>query len=207
LSAGVLVCPEGGCGGVLAPWGWARPRVVFMGLAGRDGSGVRVVPRRVRCRVCQVTQVLLPDSCLSRRMDGAPVVGFVLALVAGGGSARSAARLVGRPRATVRGWVLAGRGAGSRLAGRLAGLSVSLGVDPALVFTAGAAGPLEVLVAGSAALAAALAARWPGWSPSWVQAVLAACRCRVLEAGRAAQHEPALMRGPPGGALLERLPP
>ena len=43
LAAGTLRCP--GCGGPLAPWGWARPRPV-----GRGDQRSRVRPRRSICR-------------------------------------------------------------------------------------------------------------------------------------------------------------
>jgi hypothetical protein len=52
LAAGEMRCP--GCGEVLAPWGWARERV----LRGSGDGRVRLRPRRTRCRGCAVTHVL-----------------------------------------------------------------------------------------------------------------------------------------------------
>ena len=61
--------------GVLAGWGWARPRQ----LRGVDGP-VRLCPRRSRWTGCGVTHVLLPLTALLRRADVAAVI--VAALVA-----------------------------------------------------------------------------------------------------------------------------
>src|SRR6478752_8185782 len=57
LTAGGEPCPD--CSGVLAPWGWARPRAV-------RGVGV-LRPRWGRCVSCLVTHVLLPVTALDRR--------------------------------------------------------------------------------------------------------------------------------------------
>lgn len=97
LTSGVLSCP---CGGRLAPWAWARPRVI-----GRCDRRVRVVPRRSRCRSCGVTHVLLPTIGLVRRCDLAEVIGRALALRAAGWGQRPIAGLLGVPRSTVRGWL------------------------------------------------------------------------------------------------------
>jgi hypothetical protein len=98
LAAGELSCP--GCAGVLAGWGHARRRVV-RGEAG----GVPVRPRRVRCRACRVTHVLLPVGVLLRRADAAAVVGAAIAAKASGLGARPIAGSVDRPLGTVRGWL------------------------------------------------------------------------------------------------------
>src|SRR5664279_2238599 len=66
----VLPCPVAGCGEPLAPWGWARDRVV-------RGAG-RLRPRRGRCPGCRRTQVLLPASVLLRRADAVTVIGAAL---------------------------------------------------------------------------------------------------------------------------------
>ena len=57
LCGGSLGCPVAGCGGRLAPWGWARAR----GVRG-EGDRVRLRPRRSVCVDCRRTQVLLPAS-------------------------------------------------------------------------------------------------------------------------------------------------
>ena len=67
LAAGELSCPA--CSGVLAGWGWARPRQ----LRGPDGP-VWLCPRRSRCTGCGVTHVLLPVAALLRRADVAAVI-------------------------------------------------------------------------------------------------------------------------------------
>lgn len=67
LAAGGLSCPA--CSGVLAGWGWARPRQ----LRGPDGP-VWLCPRRSRCTGCGVTHVLLPVAALLRRADVAVVI-------------------------------------------------------------------------------------------------------------------------------------
>ena len=82
LTAGQLECPD--CPGVLAPWGFARPRGV------RGVGSLR--PRRARCLGCLVTHVLLPVTVLLRRADAAEVIGAaLLARAAGHGHRRIAA--------------------------------------------------------------------------------------------------------------------
>lgn len=105
LAEGLIGCP--GCGGRLAGWGRARPRVV------RGLEGVRrLVPRRARCRGCKVTHVLLPVFVLVRRADTVEVIGAAVTARAGGAGVRTIAAGLGRPVETVRGWL-------RRLAGRL----------------------------------------------------------------------------------------
>ncbi len=96
LRAGVLSCP---CGGGLSPWGHARARAV-------RGVGV-LRPRRARCASCQVTHVLLTVCCVVRRADAAEVIGAALVAKAAGRGHRSIAVRLGRPVATVRGWLRA----------------------------------------------------------------------------------------------------
>jgi len=103
LLAGGYVC---GCGGVLAPWGHARPRRV-------RGVGL-LRPRRARCRSCAVTHVLLATVCLLRRADAAAVIGAALLAKATGSGHRPIARRLDRPASTVRGWLRSfGRNAGA----------------------------------------------------------------------------------------------
>lgn len=68
-----LACPA--CADTLAPWGYARARSV------RSAHGtpeLSLRPRRVRCRGCAVTQVLLPAACLPRRADTVEVIATAL---------------------------------------------------------------------------------------------------------------------------------
>ena len=76
----MLRCPVLDCGEPLARWEWARGRVV-------RGAG-RLRPRRVRCRGCRRTQVLLPASVLLRRADAVTVIGAALLAKAGGAGHR-----------------------------------------------------------------------------------------------------------------------
>ena len=98
LRSGGLFCPF--CAGVLAGWGFARPRWL------RDVEGlVWVRPRRAICAGCGRTQVLLSVIGLSRRADVVEVIGASLVAKAAGWGHRQIAVLVGRPAATVRGWL------------------------------------------------------------------------------------------------------
>jgi hypothetical protein len=96
LWAGELACP---CGGDLARWGYGRARPV-------RGVGM-VRPRRARCGRCRVTHVLLSVACLLRRADGVDVIGAALRWKAAGAGHRPIADRLGRPAATVRGWLRA----------------------------------------------------------------------------------------------------
>ena len=100
LAAGRLCCP--GCDGQLAPWGYAREREVRM------LDGVRSLrPRRAWCRRCERTHVLLPGRAVDRRRDGVEVIGEALLAKANGDGHRRIAARLGRPPATVRGWLRA----------------------------------------------------------------------------------------------------
>jgi hypothetical protein len=160
LAGGELECPC--CGGVLARWGWARPRV----LRGEHGP-VRLRPRRARCAGCGVSHVLLPVFVLLRRVDLAEVIGAALAAKAAGAGARLVAAACGRPVDTVRGWL---RRSGSR-AGLVRAfflrLLVEVGVDP--VPPAQARSVFADAVAAVAGAAVAAASRWPGIGevPAW----------------------------------------
>jgi hypothetical protein len=85
--AGALRCPC--CGGVLAPWGHARRRLVAMPEGWEE-----FWPRRSRCRRCGRTHVLLPADLWSRRRYGAALITLVLVLAA---RAAAAGRAVARP--------------------------------------------------------------------------------------------------------------
>lgn len=153
LGSGELECPL--CGGVLARWGHARPRVL------RGASGlVRLRPRRSRCSGCGSTHVLLPVFALLRRADVAEVIGAALAAKAAGRGVRPIAVATGRAAGTVRGWL---RRFGSRAeAVRVffTGLLVEAGTDP----VPPAAGPslFADAVAAVAGAAVAVSSRWPG---------------------------------------------
>jgi hypothetical protein len=173
LAAGEMCCP--GCGGVLAPWGWARERV----LRGSGDGRVRLRPRRTRCRGCAVTHVLLPASVLLRRADLAEVIGAALAARALGSGVRAVAAMLGRPVDTVRGWCRRFAVRAERVRAFFTVLLVDVGVDPVVPAAAGAV--VADAVAAIAGAAAAVAARWPviGMVPPW-QAASAASGGRLL---------------------------
>ena len=99
LGAGLLECD---CGGELRPWGRARERGVRRAGGGED----RRSPQRSRCSSCRRTHVLLPADSLLRRRDAVGVIGVALTARAAGSSIVAvAARVVGVPFATVRGWL------------------------------------------------------------------------------------------------------
>ncbi len=98
LCAGGLVCP--GCGGVLDPWAWARPRSIRI-----HGGQVTVQPRRSRCGRCLATHVLLPTMCLLRRRDGVEQIGSALLALGMGESHRAIAASLGVPASILRGWL------------------------------------------------------------------------------------------------------
>jgi len=152
LSAGFLVCP--GCGSRLARWGHARARV----LRGDDGSVRRCRPRRARCAGCGGTQVLLPVDCLVRRADVAVVIGAGLALAATGWGHRRIAVRLGRPVATVRGWLRRFRARAEPL--RAAFTSLLVGLDPLAVLPEATGGPVGDAVAAVVAAAVATVGRW-----------------------------------------------
>ena len=98
LTGGDLACPD--CRGELRPWGHARSRW----LRTRHGRR-RVRPRRACCQACHRTHVLLPGVMLHRRADAVEVIGEALIASAAGEGHRPIAARLGRPYATVRGWL------------------------------------------------------------------------------------------------------
>lgn len=102
LFGGKITCPD--CGGILAPWGNARSRIIRF-----YGRNVCLAPRRSRCRQCKKTHVLLPNDLLVRRRDSIEVIGDALTRSALGVGFRTIAKALGRPPETVRGWLRAFR--------------------------------------------------------------------------------------------------
>jgi len=129
LAGRRLACPS--CtAGRLAPWAYARARVVSL----LDGRQVRLTPRRTRCTTCRHTHVLLPSWCVPRRGHGVEVVATALAGRLGGRGHRGIAQQLGVPAGTVRGWLRRiGRGAeGLRVAaiGHLYQLGSTVRLEP-----------------------------------------------------------------------------
>jgi hypothetical protein len=153
LAAGRLVCPV--CGGVLAGWGFARRRWLRA-----VGGRVSVRPRRARCGGCGCTHVLLPVVALARRADVAAVIGAGLEAKAAGRGHRQIATVLGRPAATVRGWL---RRFGSRAESiRVAFTAVTVQLEPDLVPAGPTGSPVADAVAAVRAAASAVGRRWPG---------------------------------------------
>lgn len=98
LAAGELACPD--CRGELRPWGHARPRWLRTRHSSRE-----LRPRRACCRQCGRTHVLLPGVALLRRADTIEVIADALLAHAAGQGHRPIADRLGRPAATVRGWL------------------------------------------------------------------------------------------------------
>jgi Domain of unknown function (DUF6431) len=146
LKRGRLHCP--GCDGLLAPWGYARRRTVW-------GAGWtrRFRPRRTRCRGCGTTHVLMPVNVLWHRRDDVEVIGEVFARSAAGQGFRGIAAAVGRPEATVRGWIRRMRACAERVRVGFTVVLAGLGDPPALA----AAGAM-VADAVNAVMAVAVAA-------------------------------------------------
>lgn len=163
LRSGGLGCP--GCGGRLRPWGHARWRT------SRARSGpVRHRPRRGRCGGCGATQVLLPSRWLPRRADSSGVIGAALLAKARGAGHRPIARLLGRPDATVRGWLrrFAARAEGWRRG--FTALLMALDPEPGPIAPRGSSLADAVEAVG---LAAAAASRRFGPRPPWRYAATA----------------------------------
>jgi hypothetical protein len=196
LTAGLLKCPRGGCGGVLGPWGRARSRRVEMGPTER-GKDVEVTPRRGHCRSCSRTVVLLACGFVARRMDCGAVIGAALGLSATGRGYRKIAKDLGRPASTVRGWLTAARRESARVWELSARLAVVLVGDAARVVPKGGGSPVARYVAAGAALAQAVGLVWKASPPGWLDTVTAARWCRALGPGPDPQHESA-----PGGGLF-----
>ena len=121
LARGALACP--GCSGPLSPWGFARSREVRMLHGTRS-----VRPRRAWCAGCSATHVLCPSWSVPRRRDGAEVIGEALAKAARGEGHRPIASRLGRPPATVRGWLRAARSRAGSL--RACGTRWAYTLDP-----------------------------------------------------------------------------
>jgi hypothetical protein len=133
LTGGRLVCPV--CRGRLAPWSYARSRLVF----GEGRLRWRVRPRRSRCVGCGATHVLLPVNLLLRRRDEIGVIGTALHLAGEGVGCAAIARVLGRPVGLVRGWVRRLAGRAERVRVVFTRLVVALDPDPPPIEPVGAA--------------------------------------------------------------------
>jgi hypothetical protein len=175
LVDGGLRCP--GCGGVLRPWGWARPRR----LRGRE-SRVELRPRRSRCGSCGGSHVLLPVFALVRRADVVTVIGAALAARAAGAGVRTVATLVDRPVETVRGWLRRFADRAEVMRVWFTELLVDVGIDSVVPAATGSV--FADAVAAVVGAGRAVVSRWPQVatvSPWWLAA--AASDGRLLVSG------------------------
>jgi hypothetical protein len=139
-----------GCGSSFKPWGYARERAI------RDRGGRRclVRPRRVRCRGCRITHVLLPAHVAPRRADCAPVILGALLAKAGGRGHRLIAAELSLPAGTVRGWLRRATANAERT--RTEAILLAVHLDPLLGQVLPAGNPLaDALEALGTAVAAA----------------------------------------------------
>lgn len=150
LAAGRLSCR---CGGRLAPWSYARTRVVRQ----RSGAEVAIRPRRGRCVACGRTTVVLPAQALPRRRDATEVIGEALYLAARGHGHRSIAERLARPPSTVRNWLRRARALAEAL--RCHGLRVAHDCDPMLAPCAAHDTPIANAVESLAVMARAFMRR------------------------------------------------
>jgi hypothetical protein len=102
--------------------------------------------------------VLLPVDCLVRRADVAAVIGAGLALAAKGWGHRRIASRLGRPAATVRGWLRRFRERVEPV--RTTFIALLVGLDPLAVLPDPAGTALGDAVAAVVAAAVAVVARW-----------------------------------------------
>jgi transposase-like protein len=164
LLAGQLSCA---CAGRLAPWGYARPRVVRH----QDGHHVSSRPRRVICTSCRRTHVLVPPAALPRRRDAIENVGAALLKAAAGHGHRVIADQLGLPPSTVRNWLRRARRRAEHLRGQALRALFALGgeipdIEPRATPLANA---VEAL-----GLAASAAVRRFGWSGTSAWRIIAA---------------------------------
>ena len=160
LSSGRLECP--GCGQRLGGWGHARPRVI------RGDGGVRW---RLRPRRADVQRVpAYACAVAGQRAGAAGGCGHGdrrwrwRARRPGWGTGRSLTRL-GRPAATVRGWLRRFASRAGALRSAFTGLLREVDADPLMPGPAGS--PLADAVAAVLAAAVAVARRWGSRRRSW----------------------------------------
>lgn len=193
LIGGLLACP--GCAAVLAPWGWARDRLIRHGV-GMDMVLVRHRPRRARCTGCGFTHVLLSVDLAARRADTAAVIAAAIeAKAVEGAGHRKIAATLGRPVSTVRGWLRAFAVSAAPLAEAFTAFIHRDGGDAAALWAAAAPTPAGQAVSAVMAYAAVLGSRFGVATVPWQAAGLAAAGPWFFSSARWAcgfQHELAL---------------
>jgi len=112
-------CPS--CSTMMTSWSGYRRRIRYGGLCSSMW-----VPR-FRCGACEATHALLPAFVLTGRLDVAETIGAVVDVVASGTSGvRPAAKLVGVPHSTARGWMRRFAGRARELGVAFAALAIEL---------------------------------------------------------------------------------
>ena len=160
--------------GELRPWGHARRRWL------RTRHGQREMrPRRGCCRACGGTHVLVPGVMLVRRADTVEVVGDALAAHAAGEGHRPIAARLGRPAATVRGWLRRFRARAERTRQHATRWLIRLDLGVVRIEPARDATPFQEVL-GVLAAAAAAADRQLGPARSPWEVVSALCSGRLL---------------------------
>lgn len=177
------------CGGWLGA-GWrardAGGGCARGGMAGRGwshGGEVRwrFRPCRARCAGCGVTHVLLPVSVLVRRADVVAVIGAALVSAAAGWGHRRIAEWLGRPAATVRGWLRRFRARAGPLRVGFTALLCALDAEVSLPEPAGS--EVADAVVAIVAAAGAVARRWAVLAVSPWQVAAAVTSGGLLDTG------------------------
>lgn len=149
LARRTVPCPD--CGGILRPWGRARPRTV----RDADGGELVVRPDRARCTGCRATHVVLDAALLPRRAYTARVIGHALLGAARGRGHRPIAAELAVPADTVRSWLRRARRSAHQL--WTIGVQAVVALDPEALPTRDRPDALAHAV--EALVAAALTAR------------------------------------------------
>ncbi len=201
LLVGRVACPD--CGGRLRPWGWARARVIRVGV-GTERVDRWLRPRRSRCTLCLGTHVLLEVRLAVRRADAAEVIAAAIeAKTVLGWGHRKIAAGCGRPVSTVRGWLRAFVGSAAMIGDRFTSLLVRDAPDAVVLWPkpAGSAGgeALSAVMAYADGLGRRFAATV---TVTWIQAGIATTNgrlfCSSWWAGAANTNQP-LRPGVVGG--------
>lgn len=173
LASAALPCP--GCSAPLQPWGFARARSLRLPCGGQ----ARLRPRRVRCRACAATHVLLPALAPARHAYVIEVIGQALLAAANGQGHRAIGAGLGLPPDTVRGWIRRATGRAQWL--RVQGVTAAHALDSVHPpITAAGCGSALADALSALGLAAAAARRVFGpAAPPW-QLIAVLARGRLL---------------------------
>lgn len=128
------------------------------------GRLLRIWVARVHCKACGHSPGLLPEFCLSRRLDEVEVIGLAVVWVVGGRAVAAVAALLAVARSTVRGWIARFAVNAQSIVYRFAGLAVEWGAGdfdlPAAAATAAVEAIGRAYEAASRRLAGNVSALW-----------------------------------------------